>query len=42
MSNPQENVSSSDLRRKGRDAFIVRLVMFKGKEKYNDNKMLCF
>ena len=42
MSNPQENVSSSRLRQKDRAAFIVRLVMFKSKEKYNDNKILCF
>ena len=32
MSNPQENVSTSRLRQKGRAAFIVRLVMFKSKE----------
>ena len=32
MSNPQENVSSSGLRQKGRAAFIVRLVTFKSKE----------
>ena len=42
MSNLQENVSSSGSRQKGRAAFIVRLVMFKSKEKYNDNKILCF
>ena len=43
MSNPQENGSSSGLRRKSRAAFIVRLVMFKSKEKNkydNDKKPL--
>ena len=40
ISNPQENVSSSRLWQKDRAAFIVRLVMFKSKEKYNEKKTI--
>ena len=44
-SNPQENVSSSGLRQKGRAAFIVRLVIVKAKKTIMtkiDCKILCF